>query len=374
MESSGNGTEAPAYGQCHPTFNDDFKCDIIFWIRCAVAILSMLACTFVVFIILIFKKYKFLHQRLILYLSIAAFFQSLGYAVSDYRIAFQGRNGGEGFCIFVGIWTLFFDWFSFLWVCCITFNIFWNAVFGKRTEKFEKFYFVVCIGVPAILCCLPFIENSYGPSGLWCWIKSSSFDERSDTVKVFIPGVILQFVLFYGPLWIISVILLIVLISIACLTRHRRNKYQGVCNHQVDAQKKLWEEDIRPLVLFPWIYLVILLFPLMNRLRLAFGFFDPDSPANFWFWFSHAFMLTLHGTLYALVFACDKTTRSRITYHQIKAALLQRTMRRRKIKEYPLVSSTEVGGSLSSIVVSDDLTEDGINGTSGSYKLYLGSH
>ena len=93
------------------------------------------------------------------------------------------------------------------------------------------------------------------------------------------------------------------------------------------------------------------------------------------------------------MFACDKTTRSRITYHQIKvrsnatyslcsvsvqtllqAALLQRTMRRRKIKEYPLVSSTEVGGSLSSIVVSDDLTEDGINGTSGSYKLYLGSH
>ena len=33
------------------------------------------------------------------------------------------------------------------------------------------------------------------------------------------------------------------------------------------------------------------------RLRLAFGFFDPDSPANFWFWFSHAFMLTLHGRL-----------------------------------------------------------------------------
>ena len=31
------------------------------------------------------------------------------------------------------------DWLSFLWVNCITFNIFWNAVFLKRTEQFEKY-------------------------------------------------------------------------------------------------------------------------------------------------------------------------------------------------------------------------------------------
>ena len=30
------------------------------------------------------------------------------------------------------------DWLSFLWVCCITFNIFWTVVMKKGTEKFEK--------------------------------------------------------------------------------------------------------------------------------------------------------------------------------------------------------------------------------------------
>lgn len=29
--------------------------------------------------------------------------------------------------------------------------------------------------------------------------------------------------------------------------------------------QKLWQEEIKPLLLFPWIYIIILVFPAMNR-------------------------------------------------------------------------------------------------------------
>ena len=37
-----------------------------------------------------------------------------------------------------------------------------------------RFYFIVCFLVPTILCCLPFINWSYGPAGLWWWVYTSA--------------------------------------------------------------------------------------------------------------------------------------------------------------------------------------------------------
>lgn len=34
--------------------------------------------------------------------------------------------------------------------------------------------------------------------------------------------------------------------------------------------QKLWQEEVKPLMLFPWIYIFILIFPSMNRYNLVF--------------------------------------------------------------------------------------------------------
>lgn len=35
-----------------------------------------------------------------------------------------------------------------------------------------RFYAIVCLVVPTVLCCFPFIGHSYGPAGLWWWVCS----------------------------------------------------------------------------------------------------------------------------------------------------------------------------------------------------------
>ena len=48
---------------------------------------------------------------------------------------------------------------------------------------------------------------------------------------------------------------------------------------------------------FPLIYIAILIFPSINRLRYAFEYEAEDTAANFFFWFMHSVTLTLHGEL-----------------------------------------------------------------------------
>lgn len=276
------------------------------------AVFSMLCCIFIAFIIVLFKKYKFLSQRLIFYLTISTFFQSILYATTNFYIAGKASHGMHtGLCILQGYWTLFFDWLTFILVLCICFNVFWSAVSLKKTDSFEKWYIVIAITVPIVICCFPFIDNSYGPAGLWCWISS----KRDGGIHVI--GATLQFVLFYGPLWVFS-IMIVILLTIAVVILHRRSqKHEGLGSVAVQ-QQQIWKEEIRPVFFFPIAYIMILIFPSINRLRLAAGATDISQGAEFFFWFMHSITLTFHGALYALLFACDKQTLSRIRWTHIK--------------------------------------------------------
>lgn len=300
-------------GNCYPLFEDDTLCDIILGIRTVLAVFSMICCLFIAFLIILFKKYKFLSQRLILYLAVSAFFQSILYATTNFHISGRASHDIDtGFCILQGYWTLFFDWLAFIWVLCICFNVFWTAIFLKKTDSFEKWYLIIDITLPIVICCFPFIGDSYGPAGLWCWIGS-----RRDG-QVYITGVVLQFVLFYGPLWVLSITMLCML-TVVLVTLHYRKK-RGGADSNLDIQQDLWKEEIRPIFFFPIVYIAILVFPSINRIRIAAGYTDVSTAANFFFWFMHSITLTFHGSVYALLFACDRQTMSRIRWVHIKAA------------------------------------------------------
>jgi hypothetical protein len=313
---------------CSPLFSSDTKCDIILGFRRAVGVVSVLCCVFIISVIILFKKYRFFTQRLILYLSASALFQAIGYIMGDYHIAKAGGRISEGVCIFQGYWDLFFDWVSLLWVCCITFNIFLIAVFSRRGEKFEKLYFIVVIVVSLLISAHPFIMQTYGPAGLWCWIKSS------ENGRPYTPGIAMQFSLFYVPFWVTCLVLLAMLAVAYTFVRKNRHRYEGQYVRSNEIQMKLWQEEIRPLMLFPLIYIAILIFPSMNRLRYAFGYEAQDSPANFFFWFMHSVTLTLRGTIYALVFGCDRQTLSRLKWIEIKGAVMHWRANSR-VQEYP---------------------------------------
>lgn len=263
-----------------------------------------------------------------MYLSIAAFFQAIGYVMGDYRF---NDDNLPGFCVFQGVWLTYFDWCSFLNVVCITFNVFWNAYFLKKSDQFEKVYILISWCFPLVIIGLPFIENSYGPAGLWCWIRSSQDGEPHP------PGVAMQFTLYYVPFMVLSVTLIIAYVLIIVKLRQRAKRWRGTYDPTTESEKLSSRDTAKQLYLFPWMYVIIFIFPFMNRLRLASGLSDDEASqgVRFFFWFMHSVTLPAHGTLYALAFALDKNTMSRLNYNGIKAAAMA-WRHKTVIKEYEM--------------------------------------
>ncbi|KAJ8310044.1 hypothetical protein KUTeg_011909 [Tegillarca granosa] len=93
-------------------------------------ILIVILFLFMIAVIWLFKKYTAFAQRLILYLSIAALFDSISYLMG-------GLRPDGPMCDFQAWWLTFFDWCVLLWVSCITFNLFMNVVKNRVTDKYE---------------------------------------------------------------------------------------------------------------------------------------------------------------------------------------------------------------------------------------------
>lgn len=282
-------------------------------------------------VLILFKKYKFMIHRLNIYLTTSAFFQALGFAVRDYNVAYNAQNDSytHGVCIFESLWTFYFDWVPFLFICCITFNLIYQTISHKSTARFEKFYLVISIGFPAVLAALPFIMNAYGPAGLWCWIAGKRNGET------FVPGVIMGFVLYYVPLWILIVAMIIGQGVAVCL-HYKQSKKVLPCETHTPKVESFWTQEIKTLLFLPMINILGVTFASINRLRLA-ADYQPNNDVGFFFWFMHSITNPFHGTFYALVFAAAY---SGFGFKQFKMALLQ-FCTKTAVKDYPMYSTLE---------------------------------
>ncbi|CAH1780902.1 unnamed protein product [Owenia fusiformis] len=295
--------------------NNQYQCDVIVAVKRAMASLSLVGCLFMICVIVLFKKYAAFAQRLILYLSVAAFFDSVAYLMGE-------LHPDGPLCDFQAWWLTYFDWSVLLWVCCITFNLYMNAIRSVITEKYEWVYHVLSWGFPLIMSCLPFINDHYGPAGAWCWIKGDD------------NGVKWRFGIWYGPLFLIIALLFFVYIYIIVMVNRRVKTWEGTYDPDTERSKQLLKEDIKPLKGYPFVYLAVSLFPLIDRIQNA---FNPEPV--FALMLLHVISSPLHGALNAIVFGMDKETMSKLTPSQIKVAVLNRTAGAALIREYPTGAS-----------------------------------
>jgi hypothetical protein len=167
----------------------------------------------VIFIILLFKKYHFFSQRLVLWLSVAALLDSIGYMISE------PRTTKDTSCIFEAFWMTFFDWTVLLWVSCIIFNLYRNVAKHQQTNKLEWVYHLISWGLAFFIACLPFSDGIvYGPAGLWCWIQYGYNGWR--------------FGIWFVPLFVGVTIMVIAYSYIVFLIKRRSRRWEapGTCN------------------------------------------------------------------------------------------------------------------------------------------------
>ncbi|KAK7477161.1 hypothetical protein BaRGS_00031647 [Batillaria attramentaria] len=228
--------------------------------------------------------------RLVLYLTIAALLNGVG------RLFQDTTSEHGGWCNFQALWLTYFNWAVLLWVACITVNLYFNVIRSATTEKFERWYHVVSWVVSFLVSLLPFIDNHYGPSGAWCWITGD---------VGWAMGI------WYGPLF--------------------ASTWTGTYDPENERNQQMLKEDIKPLRLYPVVYVVLSIFPLVNRIQNA-----TSDHHIFALVLLHAISATLQGAAYSLVFAIDRETLRSLTPAQIKAALQSKWAPPIVVREYEI--------------------------------------
>ena len=295
--------------------NNTEYCTIVEVTVRSISVISVVCAVIVLVLIFLLQRYKFVSQRLILYLVIATLLDAIEVSLGGIDLTHSIV------CAIDGFFRTLLRWNLIVWVCNITANLFWNVVVGKPTNlNLEIVYIVVSFIVPISFSVVPFVDNSYGPAGIWCWISS----KRE-------IGKILRFVTFYVPIWIlIGVIFIVYLIIIVKLIWEVR-KWDNYSSKK-DMKKKRIRKEIKTLFLYPIFFLLVNIFPIVNRIQNA---FVPDHPL-FPLYLLHAISSPTQGLGFTILFVVNKDTLREFKWSNFKTTLLTRFKRTGKVTEYDI--------------------------------------
>ncbi len=323
MNNTTNGTDDDD-GFCSPF--DTPRYVAVALTSAATGLVSTVACAAVIGIIVVFRKYYFHTQRIILYLNIAAFLNSFSNVLRVQRIWYESDNEAlKGICIATAAFDNITAWCELIAIACITVDLFIKALFRKETYKLEKLYFFMIFIFPLTFNWIPFIHFAYGEAGAWCWIRS----EDRDTCESFTFGNYLRFVIWYIPLYVILIVLIAIYVTIICRLRQIRNDYTGPYNTESEHLQHQMKKEIKPLLWYPVIYFILNIFPLINRIHDTFI----DSDPILVLWILHAVFSPLQGGFIALAYTLDMETLKRLKCAELRAALMSREG---KVREYSI--------------------------------------
>lgn len=302
---SGSGDSSSEDDCTYPFESRDYT--IVAAITSSLGFVSSLACFFVIGIIVLYKKYLFFTQRLILYLAIAALLNSL-----SLMLQIVTRFTPNGFCIFSAFLTQLASWSELVAVVCIIVNIL-AVAFQRQTEKLEGLYLLLIFVLPVTFNWIPFIKDGYGKSGAWCWIRP-----YKDDCSRFGYGIILQALLWYVPLYIVLTTMIVFYVIIVVKLKWDSGCWKAPYSHDAKRRKEQIMNEVKPLFWFPIVYFVNSIFLLTIRLQVA-----TSSEPTLAVWIIAALTYPLQGGFMAVIFTLDPQTFKRLKWMEFKATVMQ---------------------------------------------------
>ena len=296
------------------------------------AMVSALCCIFVIIVIIRLKKHHSFIQRLIIYHCLAALFRALSIVLRLHRLGYQNQTSAinalcviAGFTSQVSVWCLIMDYYI------ITFTLLMTAVFHKNVARLERLYIVLIFVIPFTFNWIPFINNSYGRYGAWCWIRDRNYDDCSR----YNFGITLQNVLQNVPQYILAVVLTPTYLTVIIYIARQKCKMRGKESHDHDtiALNGHLDEEVWPLFFFPFGVLLLNIIPLIN------GIYESvivDRP-SYTLWLLTAIFTPLQGGYIALVYSLDRRTLQRLT-----CGVVLLRWREAKVQEYPITMTDSI--------------------------------
>jgi len=236
-----------------------------------------------------------------------------------------------GLCYTQGITMQFFEVAEFMWITVIAYNLYLVIVKNNiNVSDTEKIYHGVVWGVAFIATIAPvFMTNrGYGLAGVWCWIIRDL--------------IIARFVLFYIPLYlmIIFVIVLYVMI-ISRIYKHIENMKQD------EKETRKAKEFQRKIIVYPIIFLVLYIFPTINRI---YDWLNEDD--SFVLYLLHAASSPLLGFVNSICYGFDEELRKNWKEWLVLHGICVNLFKEDNIEE--MRESISAENSLEEINISDD--------------------
>lgn len=299
--------------------------------------ISVLTNCLVVFFIILLKRWSFLNQRLVLYLSLATLIGLIADLLSKFS---KGR-----FCIFTAFATQHGSWITLSAYLCITISLLIRVFSSVNLEKLDWVIVPAIFVSPLLWNWIPFIHHTYGQSGFLCWIKQ--VEEINGTCQINDFGRILQLVLWYLPLYLILSVLIIfyviVLIKFCFHKRHWMTTDLDSHNERRNALKYTTS-----LLAYPMVYFMTNIFPFVDRL---YSQFDSDKSSSVLL-FLNTLSYPQQGAWIAIVFFVS--VRRKLTLAHLKAALGE-WRHATKVVEYDFISDeleTSIQGPSAKLIAS----------------------
>ena len=235
-------------------------------IRSSVAFISALSCLAAIVLVLAKKLWSRFTNRLSLYLTILALLYSVATTfqwVSSSAI--DEQPGGEQGCKAVAFFVHYWSWSLLIFTFLLTVILFIGVYKDKKLHfaHWEIGTLLASILSPLITVWIPFINDSYGLSGIWCWIRSHD----SANCTVFLPGVIEQIALWYAPLSILMIVSSVLMFLTIGKYIYSVFKCRGVqpTNNDLQMYQKSFK-DYSPLVVYPIVFFSLNVIALSSRI------------------------------------------------------------------------------------------------------------
>ena len=303
---------------CNPLESFDSPPYKIIAVVCSViGLFSLLCSSTVVLVILCSKKYRVFHQRLTLLLAVATIAHSLIHAFG--RVDFSAeRELTTPYCKFIGFANLYTSWVELLAITSITLNLVILSIYEKQVDRIHLLVHVILVYLsPLLWVWIPFTVGGFGVRGPWCGIRV-----HGPSCEVFNAGVLMRFALWQIPLYVLFLPLFIISSIVVFVKLKKRAEHWDGPGSDPEAiarrgRYKIFRE-IKPLLLFPIIYLLLKLPLLISQLYEAVEPFEPVIIL----WILEAIFSPLAGAMIAVMYGLDPQTRTKLRRCQLQSLFL----------------------------------------------------
>ena len=292
----------------------------------ACALLSLLACCLVISLMIIFKKYNFAPQRLLIYLTLLIIADDINRII--FGICYDMLFDSSSFCTTVAFLTQYMFTCEILVIASFVMESFLRMVLNKQSGRLEWLYVPIIFLTPALIAWIPIVFQAYGPSTATCQISKVNVTTCSQE-KI---ATVLHYSLCRAPALSILVIggLGYIVIHI-CFIRKRAN-YRTLTG----TNRTLFHESLENFIYLHYIPPIFALINLIPGIADIMYTLHPGQPI-FTLQLMEVIIKSLEGGLLSVFLALDPRTRRRLTWHEIKLACQQTICKTESVVEYPIL-------------------------------------